>query len=141
VKLFVLDNGRLDMDLAWMILNPKTGTVDNKHPQADWISIPTYTVLIVDLRRFRGLFKTENSARKGEHCHEQTHPTHRSFAEKLSDWLEPPMRSIPSPGSPGRSVSPMALFGAGSTKTRLTAASEKGSQQRRRRSCANSGVR
>jgi hypothetical protein len=26
----------------------------------------------VDLRRFRGLFKTENSARKGEHCHEQT---------------------------------------------------------------------
>jgi N-acyl homoserine lactone hydrolase len=46
VKLFVLDNGRLDMDLAWMILNPKTGTVDNKHPQADWISIPTYTVLI-----------------------------------------------------------------------------------------------
>src|SRR5215218_294357 len=46
VKLFVLDNGRLDMDLAWMILNPKAGTVDNKHPQADWISIPTYTVLI-----------------------------------------------------------------------------------------------
>ncbi len=22
----------------------------------------------MDLRRFRGLFKTENSARKGEHC-------------------------------------------------------------------------
>ena len=51
----------------------------------------------LDLRRFRGLFQTENSARKGEHCHEQTRPTHRSFAEKLSGWSEPPMRIIPSP--------------------------------------------
>ena len=51
----------------------------------------------LDLRRFRGLFQTENSARKGEHCHEQTRPTHRSFAEKLSGWSEPPMRLIPSP--------------------------------------------
>src|SRR5215211_8384222 len=66
----------------------------------------------LDLRRFRGLFQTENSARKGEHCHEQTRHTHRSFAEKLSGWLEPPTQSIPSPGSPGRSVSPMAPFGA-----------------------------
>jgi hypothetical protein len=42
------------------------------------------------LRRFRGLFKTENSARKGERCHEQTRPTRRSFAEKLSGRLDPP---------------------------------------------------
>jgi transposase len=47
------------------------------------------------LRRFRGLFKTENSARKGDQCHEQTRPIHRSFAEKLFGWLEPPIRSIP----------------------------------------------
>jgi hypothetical protein len=40
----------------------------------------------LDLRRFRGLFQTENSARKGEQCHERTRPTHRSFAEKLSGW-------------------------------------------------------
>ena len=63
---------------------------------------------MVDLRRFRGLFKTENSARKGEHCHEQTRPTHRSFAEKLSGWLGLPTRSIPFPGSLARSGSPMA---------------------------------
>jgi hypothetical protein len=44
--------------------------------------------LVLDLRRFRGLFETENSTRKGEHCHEQTRPTHRSFAKKLSGWLE-----------------------------------------------------
>jgi len=69
--------------------------------------------IVVDLRRFRGLSKTENSARKGECCHEQSRPTHRSFAEKLSGWLEPPMRSIPSPGSPVRSVSPMAPLGTG----------------------------
>jgi hypothetical protein len=62
----------------------------------------------MDLRRFRGVFQTENSARKGEHCHERTLPTHRSFAEKLSGWLGSQMRSIPSPGSPARSVSPMA---------------------------------
>src|SRR5919107_1298043 len=85
----------------------------------------------LDLHRFRGLFKTEDSARKGEHCHEQTRLTPRSFAEKLSGWLELPMRSILSPGSLVRSVSPMAPFGAGSTRTRSTAVSEKGSQQRR----------
>ena len=32
------------------------------------------TLEAVDLRRFRGLFKTENSTRKGEQCHEQTLP-------------------------------------------------------------------
>jgi hypothetical protein len=62
--------------------------------------LPMRRNLLLDLRRFRGLFKTENSARKGEHCHERTRPTHRSFAEKLSGWLEPPIRSIPSPESP-----------------------------------------
>ena len=50
---------------------------------------------LLDLHRFRGLFQTENSARKGENCHEQTPPTRRSFAEKLSSWLGPPTRSIP----------------------------------------------
>ena len=59
----------------------------------------------LDLHWFRRLFQTENSARKGEHCHQQIQPTHRSFAEKLSGWLEPPMRNIPSPVSPGRSES------------------------------------
>jgi hypothetical protein len=62
----------------------------------------------LDLRRFRGLLQTENSTRKGEQCHEQTRPTHRSFAEKLSGWSELPTRSIPFPVSPGRSVSLMA---------------------------------
>jgi transposase InsO family protein len=47
------------------------------------------------LRRFRGLFQTENSTRKGDQCHEQTRPIRRSFAEKLSGWLEPPRRIIP----------------------------------------------
>src|SRR5215210_1212796 len=68
---------------------------------------------LLDLRRFRGLFQTENGTRKGEQCHEQTPPTHRSFAEKLSGWLGPPTRSIPSPGSLARSVSQMAPLGTG----------------------------
>ena len=38
------------------------------------------------MRRFRGLFQTENSTRKGEQYHEQTRPTHRSFAEELSGY-------------------------------------------------------
>ena len=63
------------------------------------------TIEGLDLHRFRGLFQTENSTRKGEHCHQQIQPTHRSFAEKLSGWLEPPMRNILSPASPGRSES------------------------------------
>src|SRR5918995_6488018 len=59
----------------------------------------------LDLRRFRRLFKTENCSRRGEYCREQIWPTHRSFAEKLSGWLEPPMGSILYPESPVRSVS------------------------------------
>lgn len=46
MKLYVLDNGQLTLDYAWLMLNPKPGTVDNKHPQADWVTVPTYTVLI-----------------------------------------------------------------------------------------------
>jgi hypothetical protein len=67
----------------------------------------------VDLHRFCGLLETKNNVRKGEQYHEQTRPTHRSFAEKPSGWLGPPTRSIPSPGSPGRSASQMAPLGAG----------------------------
>src|SRR3712207_8621910 len=59
----------------------------------------------MDLRRFRGLFKTDNSARKGEQCHGQAQPTHRSFVGKRSGWLGLPMRSTTSLGSPGRSRS------------------------------------
>src|SRR3954447_19003184 len=33
-----------------------------------------------------------HSLRKGERCHEQTLPTHRSFAEKLSGWYELPSK-------------------------------------------------
>src|SRR5215204_6871462 len=69
--------------------------------------------VLLDLHRFRGLFETENSARKGEHCHEQTRPTHQNFAEKLSGWLELPMRSILSLGSPVRLVSPTVPLGVG----------------------------
>ena len=43
----------------------------------------------LDLHRFRGLFQTEigNSVRKGEYCHQQIQPTHRSFAENY--WPDP----------------------------------------------------
>jgi hypothetical protein len=36
----------------------------------------------LDLRRFRGLFKTENSARKGEQCHEHAWPTRQTTQKK-----------------------------------------------------------
>jgi hypothetical protein len=94
----------------------------------------------LDLRRFRGLFQTENSARKGEHCHEQTRPTHRSFAEKLSGWSEPPMRLIPSPG-----IARQIGVSDGTLRNWVNHdeidPGERDSQQRRRRSCANSGVK
>src|SRR5215204_5321209 len=88
----------------------------------------------LDLHRFQGLFKTggQCAERRALSRTNQAYP--RSFAERLSGWLELLMRSILSPGSPVRSVSQMAPFGAGSTRTRSTAVSEKGSQQRRRKS-------
>ena len=67
---------------------------------------------LLDLRRFCGLFQTENSAERRV-CHERTRRTHRSFAETLSDRLESPMRSIHPRDRPARSVSPMAPLGTG----------------------------
>lgn len=32
MKLYVLDNGVLDLDLMWLFLNPTPATVDDKNP-------------------------------------------------------------------------------------------------------------
>src|SRR5215212_4763016 len=103
-----------------------SATVCQKDARAQGESLDKLLGRRVDLRRFCGLFETENSARKGKHCHEQTRPTHQNFAEKLFGWLELPMRNILSLGSPVRLVSATVPLGVGSTKMRSTAASEKG---------------
>ena len=46
MKLYVLDNGALELDLAWLVLNPHPATVDDKNPTNEWVTVPTYTVLI-----------------------------------------------------------------------------------------------
>ncbi|MBX6754448.1 N-acyl homoserine lactonase family protein [Thermorudis peleae] len=46
MKVFILDNGTLDLDYAWLYHIPHPATVDNQHPPAEWVTIPTYTVLI-----------------------------------------------------------------------------------------------
>jgi transposase len=73
-------------------------SVARRHEALSWEIVELDARLELDLRRFRGVFKTEDSAPKGEHCHQQTRPTHRSFDEKLSVCSGLPRRSIPSPG-------------------------------------------
>ncbi len=46
MKLYVLDNGALELDLAWLVLNPHPATVDDKNPTNEWVTVPTYTVLV-----------------------------------------------------------------------------------------------
>ena len=45
-KVYLLDNGRLELDEAWLVAGLNTGTVENKNPPAKWIEVPTYTVLV-----------------------------------------------------------------------------------------------
>lgn len=46
MKLYVLDNGTMELDKAYLVAIPNPGTIDNKHPPAIWEQIPIYTVLI-----------------------------------------------------------------------------------------------
>ncbi len=46
MKLYVLDNGRIENDLACLVCMPHQGFVENKNPPAEWVTVPVYTVLI-----------------------------------------------------------------------------------------------
>lgn len=46
VKVFILDTGWLECDANWMVAMSVVGTKGNPHPQARWIRIPVYAVLI-----------------------------------------------------------------------------------------------
>ncbi|MCW4001436.1 MAG: N-acyl homoserine lactonase family protein [Candidatus Bathyarchaeota archaeon] len=46
MRIFILDNGRLEGDYNWIVAMSTVGTLENKTPPAKWISIPTYCVLI-----------------------------------------------------------------------------------------------
>ncbi len=46
MKLYILDNGRLECDANWMVAMSVGGTLENKTPRIKWIKIPVYTVLI-----------------------------------------------------------------------------------------------
>ena len=72
------------------------------------------------MHRFRGVFETQNSARKAEQCHEQSRglPPPEFRPEALRLCLELPMKSTLSPEdrSPDRCLL-WHPFGVGSTKT------------------------
>lgn len=46
VKLYIQDHGHLENDLAFSVCLPRLGTVDNKRPRAEWISVPSLSLLI-----------------------------------------------------------------------------------------------
>ncbi len=46
MKVYILDNGWLECDANWMVAMSVVGTKGNPHPQARWIKIPVYAVLI-----------------------------------------------------------------------------------------------
>jgi hypothetical protein len=46
IKVYILDNGWLECDANWMVAMSVVGTQGNPHPQARWIKISVYAVLI-----------------------------------------------------------------------------------------------
>lgn len=46
MKVYILDNGWLECDANWMVAMSVVGTKGNPNPQARWIKIPVYAVLI-----------------------------------------------------------------------------------------------
>ena len=48
MNLYVPDNGVLELELAWLVLNPKPATVDDNSPTNEWVAVPTYTVLMTE---------------------------------------------------------------------------------------------
>lgn len=46
MRMYILSHGYIENDVAINLLNPKLGTVDDKHPQADWHRVPSLTFLI-----------------------------------------------------------------------------------------------
>jgi len=46
LKLYILDNGRLEGDANWIVAMSVKGTLDDKTPRIKWIRIPVYSVLI-----------------------------------------------------------------------------------------------
>ena len=46
MKVFVLDNGRLENDFAQIVNLSGIATADNKNPRSNWIEQPVYSVLI-----------------------------------------------------------------------------------------------
>lgn len=46
MRLYILDNGRLEGDHNWIVAMSTVGTLEDKTPPLKWVSIPVYCVLI-----------------------------------------------------------------------------------------------
>jgi len=46
LRLYILDNGRLEGDFNWIVAMSTVGTLENRTPPIKWVSIPVYCVLI-----------------------------------------------------------------------------------------------
>lgn len=42
----ILPHGRIENDLAWNVAVPFPASIDNKEPRTEWVSVPTFSVLI-----------------------------------------------------------------------------------------------
>lgn len=56
-RVHVLDHGSLSLDRSIMVFGPTLATVDNPHREAEWLTIPSYSVLI-ECEEHRILFDT-----------------------------------------------------------------------------------
>jgi N-acyl homoserine lactone hydrolase len=46
IKFTILHHGFIENDLAWNIAVPRPGSLSDKNPKAEWIRVPTFSVLI-----------------------------------------------------------------------------------------------
>src|SRR5437763_1755732 len=72
-RVHILDHGTLSLDQSLMQFGPTLATIDNPHRAANWLSIPSYSVLI-ECQNHRVLFDTGS---------------HPDFDSRWSDALKP----------------------------------------------------
>ncbi|WHH58180.1 N-acyl homoserine lactonase family protein [Petroclostridium sp. X23] len=46
IKFTILSHGYIENDYAWNVAVPKPGSLEDKHPMAEWIRVPCFSVLI-----------------------------------------------------------------------------------------------
>jgi len=90
MKMYVIDNGKMWLDRAGLVAGLRTGTMDNKHPNAEWVDIPVGTFLFEHpdgLVLFDTACDPEGMAKNWPEYNKQVSPHEAAEGETLPERL------------------------------------------------------